>query len=113
MQAEFTRYIRRWKVDRSTGYEIMHRVMSTELAKNFSMHGNGWVVGERQEAFMLTRTYRAILNALTCCDDSVSGQKVRSSIEAFLRNKAYYPTSPTSIGDLDGGSTRRKDKDED
>ena len=112
MQAEFTRYIKRWKVDRSIGIEILHKMISRELAKNFSMHGNRWVVGERQ-AFKLTRTYRAILNALTCCDDSVSGQKVRSSIEAFLRNKAYYPTSPTSIGDLDGGSTRRKDKDED
>ena len=94
MTEEFGIYINMWKNDKSIGCEIMHKIMSTELAKNFSMYGNGWVVGERQEAFMLTNTYLSILEVLCFCDDSVSGQKVRSSITTFLKEKKPKQKSP-------------------
>ena len=84
MQAEFTRYIRRWKVDRSTGYEIMHKVIAKDLAEKFTMHGK--CKGERKPAFKFTRTFEVILNALTCCRDSPGGEAVRRSVDIFLRN---------------------------
>ena len=72
MQAEFTRYIKVHKTNESTGGEIMRRIMSAKLAKNFTTHdGNGWQVRQgRKEAFRFTMTFTIILNVLGRCLDS-------------------------------------------
>ena len=104
MQAEFTRYIRRWKADRSTGNEILHKMISRELWENFTMHGKG--KGERKQAFMFTKTFEVILNELTCCKDSQAVRK-RKSVSIFLRNKKYEGKH------WGPGSKRRKTKNND
>ena len=105
MQAEFTRYIRRWKADRSIGYEVLHKVIAKDLAEKFTMHGK--CKGERKPAFKFTRTFEVILNALTCCRDSPGGEAVRKSVTIFLRNKKYEGKH------WGPGSKRRKTKNND
>ena len=93
-----------WKNDKSTGCEIMHKIMSTELAKMFTMAGKG-----TKRAFKETRTCKTMLRELVNCTDSVTGARVRSGIDTFLRNKKnegkYLNSKP--------GSKRRKAKDND
>ena len=104
MTEEFGIYINMWKNDKSTGCEIMHKIMSTELAKMFTMAGMG-----NKRAFKETRTCKTMLRVLVNCTDNVTGARVRSGIDTFLRNKKnegkYLNSKP--------GSKRRKAKDND
>ena len=100
MQAEFTRYIKRWKVHKSLGNEILHKIIRRELWENFTMHLPKAREATRKLAFKNTRTFEVILDVLAYCRDSPGGAAVMKSVDRFLRNHKGMHERP--------GSERRK-----
>jgi hypothetical protein len=91
MQAEFERYIKRWKADGSTGIEILDRIMTRKLLKKFTMYGDG-DIGQKN-GFMFKNTFQNILNVLRCC----TGASVWQSFEIFLRHHKCEDDDETKI----------------